>query len=434
MMIYLCKTLNNRCLFLFIIAVLSVPCLQGIAAAQQLEALRLPWDHEKSFVSSLPPLMPSFKTLKEKRSENHLDPAIRHGMKLVLPKTISKGLTFDAGYDKWEGLPTVQADYFLPIKGWTDKSIFLSPRISLNGTKESYSIGAGFRNLVTSEVLVGFHAFHDWTRARRVRGDFLKEAGFGVELAALPGRYSDVSISLNAYFPTNEKLTFADQGDKMIREKFSSGADARLKFLLPPLVDCLDMKVDAQVHSYKGERTNVTGYNAGLSVNTRDGMLRGSVEQGKDAFRGDYYKVEGNVTLAFDWKDLLDGKNPFAAPYKASSTRFTRKIQDRLHDRVVRKHDLPTDRSESRITLAANVTRDAVLFSGGFPDLPNARITVQTSQSPWHDTMEIVTDSSGRYSGRLTLAPGTYELRLIHKPSGRTSAVKTIVIEGSDHD
>ena len=81
------------------------------------------------------------------------------------------------------------------------------------------------------------------------------------------------------------------------------------------------------MHSYRGERTDLTGYNAGLSLNTRDGMLRASFERGKDAFQGDYYKVEGNVTLAFDWTDLLNGKNPFSAPYQPSSTRFSRKMK-----------------------------------------------------------------------------------------------------------
>ena len=429
---YSSKILRNCCLFFALSMVLCGTSSEAMPPANRFDPWPFPWEREKPSQSSLPRLMPPVKPIKQKGPEHDIDPALRHGLKLVLPKTIRNGLIFDAGYDKWEGLPTVQADYFLPIKGWKDKSIFFSPRISLNGTKESYSIGAGFRNLVTSEALVGFHAFHDWARARRQRGEFMKEAGFGLELAALPGRYSDVSLSLNAYFPINEKMTFANQGEKMIVEKFSSGADAQLKFLLPPLVDCLDIRLDAKVHSYRGERTNVAGYNAGLSLNTRDGMLRGSFERGKDAFQGEYYKVEGNVTLAFDWADLLKGENPFSAPYKASSTRFTRKIQDRLYDRAVRKHDLPTDRKERRIALAASVTRDAVLFSGGFPDIPNARITVQTSQSPWQDAMEVVTDSSGRYSGRLRLPPGTYRLRLIHKPSGRTSAVKTIVIEGSD--
>lgn len=433
-MIYSTKALNIRCLLLVATVALCAHLAASICSAWQFEPMRSSQDHHRSFLGSLAPVVPPAIKPQDKQPERYIDPTVKYGLNLVLPPTIRKGLSFDAGYDRWEGLPTVQADYFLPVKGWSDKSIFFSPRISLNGSKESYSLGAGFRHLVTSEMLVGFHAFHDWTRPRRTQGQFLKEAGVGLEFAALPGYFSDVSLSVNAYFPTNEKLTLLEEGTKIVREKFSSGGDARLKLLLPPLVDFMDMRANAQVHSYRGERTDLTGYNAGLSATTRDGMLRASFERGKDAFQGDYYKVEGNLTLAFDWTDLLKGKNPFSAPYQPSSTRFSRKMRDSLYDRVVRKHDVPTDRTERRITLAANVADDAVVFSGGFPDMPNTRITVQTSQSPWQDSADVVTDSSGHYSGRLRLPPGEYRLRLIHKPSGRTSAVKTVLIEGSGRE
>ena len=186
-------------------------------------------DHHRSFLGSLGPVVPPAIKSQDKQPERYIDPTVKYGLNLVLPPTIRKGLSFDAGYDRWEGLPTVQADYFLPIKGWSDKSIFFSPRISLNGSKESYSLGAGFRHLVTSEMLVGFHAFHDWTRPRRAQGQFLKETGVGLEFSALPGYFSDISLSVNAYFPTNEKLTLLDDGTKIVREKFSSGADARLE-------------------------------------------------------------------------------------------------------------------------------------------------------------------------------------------------------------
>ena len=73
-----------------------------------------------------------------KHPESYIDPTLKYGLNLVLPQTIRRGLNFDAGYDRWEGLPTMQADYFLPIKGWKDKSIFLSPRISLTGTKRAF--------------------------------------------------------------------------------------------------------------------------------------------------------------------------------------------------------------------------------------------------------------------------------------------------------
>jgi len=233
---------------------------------------------------------------------------------------------------------------------------------------------------------------------------------------------------VNAYVPSNERVRLGQDGNLLIKEKFTSGFDARLKFLFPPVTDYLDFRVDARVHNYRGEQINVSGYSATLSVNTRDGLLTTSFEQGRDAYVGNYYRVDGNLNLVFDWTELLEGRNPFAAPYKASSFRFTRKMRDGLYDRVSRKHDLPTDRTERRVTLAANVYDDTVSFFGGFPDLPHSRVTVQTSQSPWQDAAQVVTDSSGSYFGKLRLPPGEYRLRLIHKPTGRMSGVRTIVV------
>jgi Inverse autotransporter, beta-domain len=360
--------------------------------------------------------------------ERYIDSTVKYGLKMVLPQTIRRGLNFDAGYDRWAGLPTMQADYFLPVKGWKDKSIFFSPRVSLTGTKESFSIGGGFRHLITSETLVGFHAFHDWMRPRRLRGDFLKEAGVGVEFAALPGRYSDLSLAFNAYFPINARQTVARRGNSLVRESFATGYDARVDFLLPVLIDSLDIRMEGQLHSYTGDQTDMRGYKAGLSVKTRDGMWSAGFETGADDRRGSNYKMEGSINLAFDWTELLKGNNPFSAPYKAPTIRFSRKIRDSLYDRVRRKHDLPTERTESRVTLVANVTDDELKFSGAFPGLSNALVTLQTSQSPWQDHREVVTDSAGRYSGELELPPGTYRIRLIHKPTGRVSAVKTVKI------
>lgn len=364
-----------------------------------------------------------------KLPEQYIDPTINYGLSLVLPDPLRKGLKFDAGYDRWEGLPTLQADYFLPMKAWNDKSLFVSPRVALSGGKESYSVGAGFRQLITSETLVGFHAFHDWARQRRVRGDFMKEVGFGVEFATLPGNYSDLSLSVNAYLPVNERVSIAGDGSHLIKEKFSSGMDARVKFLFPPLTSYVDFRLDAGAHRYRGEQTDVSGYSATFSANTRDGLLSASVEEGRDDYRGTYYRVDGNVHLAFDWTELLKGKNPFAAPYPVSSFRYQRKMHDSLYDRVARQHNLPTDRTKTRITLAANVDTDTVSFYGGFPDLPHSRVTVQTSQSPWQDAMQVVTDASGSYYGSLRLPPGEYRIRLIHKPSGTVSAVKTVVVK-----
>ncbi|MBI5572019.1 MAG: carboxypeptidase regulatory-like domain-containing protein [Desulfomonile tiedjei] len=375
-----------------------------------------------------------WKPLEIKWPETYIEPTLKYGLNLVLPPTMQKGLHVGAGYNRWEGVPTLRADYFLPIKGWSDKSLFLAPRFDLEAKNERFSMGAGFRHLVTAETMVGFHAFHDWVRTRSSHDSFLQETGVGFELAALPGNYSDLNLTVNAYFPFNERITFTELGGTRVKEILPTGVDARLSFLLPPLVDWLDLRFDASVHSYRGEKTDLDGYKTGLTVSTRDGMLSATLEQESSSPRGDAVRVQGSLTLTFDWNDLLEGKMPFAPPYPALKTRYSRVIRECLYDRVQRKHDLPTDCSKSRMTLLARVSDQSVLFAGGFPDLPNAKVTVQVSQSPWRDRMDVQTDASGRYAGKLGLAPGTYKFRVIHQPTGRVSDVKTVVIESSSSD
>ncbi len=77
----------------------------------------------------------------------------------------------------------------------------------------------------------------------------------------------------------------------------------------------------------------------------------------------------------------------------------------------------------------ADMSEDTLFLSGGFIDLPNATLTIQTSQSPWEDFGEAVTNEKGAYSTTLKLNPGIYQLRLVHKPTGRVSNVKTVVVD-----
>ncbi|MEI7448163.1 MAG: hypothetical protein WCJ75_00960 [Desulfomonile sp.] len=364
--------------------------------------------------------------------EHFIDPTLNYGLSLVLPQSIRKGLEFGAGYDRWEGLPTVNADYFLPIKGWSDKSVFFSPRVSLTGTKESFSVGAGFRHLLTSEALVGFHAFHDWVRPRRSKGEFLKEAGVGLEVSALPGYYSDINFRVNAYFPINERRTLDRDSTMILEEVLPRGGDARVGILLPTLSPWLDIRLDASAHSYRAENTDITGYRVGMSLSSRNGMFTANLEQGKDSMGGENFRVDGGITLAFDWAELFKGAMPFSAPYSMSEVRYNRNIRDSLYVRVVRKHNLPADRSERPIALAAVVSGDTVSFRGSFPDLSNSKVTVQVSHSPWQDYGEVITNSKGSYQGRLRLPPGKCRIRLIHKPTGCVSEARIIMIGSSD--
>jgi hypothetical protein len=376
----------------------------------------------------LPPPNPG-NPAEIKWPELYIEPTVKFGLNLVLPSTIRTGLAVDAGYDRLQGLPTLKAEYFMPIKGWTDKTLFLAPRFSLDAKTEAVSVGAGFRHLLTSETMIGFHAFHDWMKRRGIQEEFLKEAGVGFELSALPGRYSDLSLNVNAYFPVNERIMFKEDGAACVREKLPTGVDAKLAFLLPAVVDWLDIRMEGTLHSYRGERVDLTGHKASISANTRDGMLRASVSHETDTFKGDNYQVEGSINVAFDWNELIKGEVPFAAPYKVSSMRFERNIRDGLYDRVTRRHDLPLDQAEKRLALSTHVNERTVFFDGGFPDLPNSHVTIQVSQSPWRDAGSVVTDSSGSYKGKLELPAGEYKFRLVHKPTGRMSAVKTLVID-----
>lgn len=360
--------------------------------------------------------------------ERYIPQTINYGLSLALPSTVHRSMEFDAGWDKWNNSPTFRLDYFMPIRGWNDKSVFFSPRASVNNGRESFSLGAGIRHLLTSEAMIGFYAFHDWVRPGKIGGDFLRETVMGMELSALPGYFSDLKVSANAYFPTNVRESVVKDGVSLFREALPGGGDVRASFVVPPLFPYLDIRLDVQAHSYRASNTDISGHRASVSVNSRDGMLNANFHYGRDGSFGESFTVTTGINLAFDWNDLLKGQNPFSAPYKAFDKRYNRKIRDSLYSKVSRKHDLPMDRHEIKSTLMASISGDTVTFTGGFPDIPNSVVTVQVSQSPWQDCMDVSTDEKGAYYGMISLPPGTCKLRLVHKPSGRSTEPKTVMI------
>lgn len=361
-------------------------------------------------------------------AERFLPYTINYGLRMALPSPLKNTIDFDAGFDKWEGLPTLKADYFMPVKAWNDKSVFFTPRVSLTGRKESYAMGAGIRHLITSDTMIGFHTFYDWTRPRRPGGEFLRVAGVGVEFSALPGYFSDLNLSANAYFPVNSREEIRHDGISLLRESFPRGGDAKISLLLPPIFSWLDLRLDASAQQYIGQTTNSSSYRTALSVNSRDGMFNMNIEHGRDSRWGQTYNVTAGIQLAFDWNALINSKNPFSAPYTFSETRYNRKLRNSLFSRVNRKHDLPEDRLERRSTLMASVMGDTVTFTGGFPSLPYSTLTVQISQSPWQDYSEVLTDDMGTFYGAISLPPGVCKVRLVHKPTGRVTEPRTIVV------
>jgi len=365
--------------------------------------------------------------------DSYVAPMLNQWLNMVLPITLRTGLDLGAGYDQWEGLATMRAEYFLPVKAWSDKSIFVSPRLNLTRSEETFSFSAGVRHLVTSDALVGFYAFHDWKRSRRLQEDFLKQAGMGFELSLLPGRHSDLSLRINAYLPVNQRRLISHNRNHFIEESLPTGADASLSLLLPAFTESLDFRLTAQGNSFRGASTNMLGYRYGVQASMRNGVILASAEKGYERFAGDYFRIDGTLNLTFDWMALLAGQNPFSAPYQTSSVRYDRKLSDALYQRIVRRHDLPMGRQEKPLALAAVVAGETVVFHGSFPQLPNSRVTIQISQSPWKDCGEIITDGKGIYHGRLVLAPGKYRIRLLHKASGTTSEDQAVLV-GPDRD
>ncbi len=359
--------------------------------------------------------------------EYYIDPTLEHGLNLVLPPSVRSGLEVEAFYDRWEGLPTLQAEYFHPIIAAHNRSFFVCPRISVTSRREGYSLDLGVRQMITPWAMTGFRVFHDWVRDRGSSESYLRLAGVGVELSMLPGLHSDLTLSANAYTPVNERFSVIRQGSYLIRETMPVGGDLGVGFQLPALTDYLDARVDARAHSFRGAATEMNGYDLSFSLNSRDGVFAASVTQAASNDEDPILKVNGTVTLAVDWERLAEGRNPFSAPY-TPGPRFTRDLRADLTRKTARTKDLPTDRSARRIALAVRVWGDTVSFGGGFPSLPNSRLVVQTSQSPWTDHIEVTTDSKGFYSGQIYLPPGTYRFRLIHKPTRVTSQVHTVTV------
>ena len=181
---------------------------------------------------------------KPDHSERYLPYSINYGLRMALPVPLRNNFDFSASFDKWTRLPTVKTECFIPVKAWPDKTIFFTPRINLTGRNESYSLGAGVRQLITSEMMIGFHTFYDWNRHRRSDGDYLREAGVGVEFSALPGHFSDLTVSANAYFPINSREEIRNNGVSTVKESLPGGGDARISLLLPPIISWLDLRLD----------------------------------------------------------------------------------------------------------------------------------------------------------------------------------------------
>lgn len=362
--------------------------------------------------------------------EYYIDPTLDYALTKVLPQSFRKTLDLDLGFDRWIGLATGKADCFFSTTSREGAAaVFFNPALVFTGAKETASVAVGARGLLTDRIAVGINVFHDWERPRASNECFLRTAGMGIEVSALPGYHSDLTFSANGYIPLNERQRAIESGATLVREALPVGADASLKLLLPPVVDRLDTTLEAKWHGFQGENISSSGYELSVGVSSRDGMF--SVKGKREEEFGGVAKesVTAGINLCFDWEKAMELRNPFFAPYQLNTQRFDRDLRQSLTAKLGRRPPLPMDRSLHNLALQARVEGDTVFYRGGLAHLINTPVTVQTSSSPWQDRGEVVTDGKGMFRGRISLAPGKYRLRIIHKPSGRSTAEQYVVIE-----
>jgi hypothetical protein len=301
---------------------------------------------------------PQFKEIKF--PETYIDPTVNYGLNMVLPERIRKRLLLNTGYDRWRGLPVITAEYFVPVRQNKDGSLFALQRMSLTAEKEIFSVGTGVRRMFGTSAMVGVHAFHDWVRWRGQEDPFLRNAGVGLELSALPGAFSDLAINANAYFPVKDRITYSPERPILTREFMPVGFDAVIGLKLPAFSKHVDSRLDFQFNSLRGERINVAGYKVGLSVNSRDGLWRVEAEHEGNNRTGAAYRIEARVTVSFDWTALLSGKSPISPPYQASHARFNRDLQPELNNGVARNHDLPVDKTSIELPQPQDVDAEVL--------------------------------------------------------------------------
>jgi hypothetical protein len=369
-----------------------------------------------------------WRPVEEAWPEYYINPLLSYGLDEFLPSRYRQKLNLEAGFDRWAGVPTFSADYLFIPGSWGSTRLHVTPKVSFDSGQESYALDAGIRRLVSSRFLVGVHVFHDWVRPRGSRAPLLGLGGAGFEISALPGRFSDLTISANAYIPTRTRHMTTSDRTFLLEESLPKGADIQVGVVLPSLTEYLDVTLEGQGFVFEGGLAPSSGYRVGLALGSRDGMLGLSVSQGQNRGQKSSVEVQASLNLTADWNALARGDNPFSPPRAIPRSRYERDLALQLEKRPERRHKMPITRSRKRMALVTDTHGEVVSFSGGFPQLSHAELTAQTSQSPWQNRGTIFTDEHGCYSGTLRLPPGEYLFRVIHKASGKASRARRITV------
>ncbi|MFA6221521.1 MAG: hypothetical protein WC647_04340 [Desulfomonilaceae bacterium] len=167
------------------------------------------------------------------------------------------------------------------------------------------SIGAGYRKIMSSQLLIGISGFYDTSR---LFNNWYSSGGVGLEMAANMGSSDAVDLNANWYgdlFASNSILNaFRNQG---------SSFDIQAGYSHALFDSALDLRLKAA--GYKFDVGNsVYGYMTGADLTTRDGMFTVRYEYGNDKVNGSWNNIGAFVNVGFQMENIIKGESPVTMP------------------------------------------------------------------------------------------------------------------------
>ncbi len=178
------------------------------------------------------------------------------------------------------------------------------------------SIGAGYRKLLSDDLLVGVNAFYDSTR---LFGSWRSAGSVGLEMAANgPGDsatdlnfnyYSDAYANWNSrgsVFPTFNII----DGIRTGRGNF----DVQAGYSHSLFDRAIDLRLSVTGYQLDFGDELKRGWLSGAEFTTGDGLIKLTLQQGWDQLVGSYTTIGAFLNVGFQPGNLLTGDSPFTMP------------------------------------------------------------------------------------------------------------------------
>jgi len=199
-------------------------------------------------------------------------------------------------------------------------------------TRTDLAVGIGYRKMFGGGLLLGVNTFYD---ATRLFGNWRSSGSVGLEMIANgPG---DLATDLNFNYYSKVFLGFSSRGSVFptfnifddIRQG-KGGFDIEAGVSQPLFNRALDLRLKLAAYQFDLGDQRKYGYKTGADLTTADGVLRLTVEYGRDGVAGFYRNVGGYVSIGFQPENILFGEMPFSMPEPVfASPRNIRKLLTR---------------------------------------------------------------------------------------------------------